>query len=443
MKRQLCLLHNCKFVRLLLVLVSCLYYSQIAWSESYTLSVGQSVNVSQTPYNGGYIDNVGLGDYIDPHLGFSKNYDGSATITVNSYFDYTATVKLVFIERYQSYYSGRYHTRAATYYKDVTIKCNYQAPEPTVKPTKVLLPERVRTPIGQKVDIYPTYEPYGAKGTVFSWSQTQGTAVFHYGEYSDGGFHVTGRIAGLGSVRLKVDNDINLSAETIIEVVDPNYLPPNNVFLPTSIEISVGGHATLTPFLVPEDASTSYTWTSSNSSIASVSYGKVTGKKTGTATITVKTANNLESSCKVTVVSKNGKDDEEDDDNQTKGSVDGHEYVDLGLSVKWATCNVGATTPEGYGAYYAWGETKEKSSYTWDTYKYGSSMYDIQDLGDIKGTAYDAAYVNWGSNWRMPSDSEIGELNSKCTFKAYTENGVDGFLITGPNGNSIFCPTAG
>lgn len=112
-----------------LVFLFGLLHFQFAYSESYIFSVGESVNIYQTAYNGGYIDNVGLGDYLDPHLGFRKNSDGSATITVNSYFDYSATVKLVFIERYQSYYNGRYHTLAYTYYKDVTIKCRYQAPE--------------------------------------------------------------------------------------------------------------------------------------------------------------------------------------------------------------------------------------------------------------------------------------------------------------------------
>ena len=121
------------------------------------------------------------------------------------------------------------------------------------------------------------------------------------------------------------------------------------------------------------------------------------------------------------------------------GKHEGHEYVDLGLSVKWATCNVGATTPEGYGDYFAWGETSTKSSYTSDNSKtYGKSM------GDIKGNSnYDAATANWGGNWRQPTEAEQQELIDKCTWTWTTQNGVKGHKVTGPNGSSIFLPAAG
>ena len=119
--------------------------------------------------------------------------------------------------------------------------------------------------------------------------------------------------------------------------------------------------------------------------------------------------------------------------------INGHEYVDLGLSVKWATCNVGASKPEDYGNYYAWGETGTKSSYTDDNSKtYGKQMY------DIKGNSlYDAARANWGGTWRLPTKAELEELNNKCTWKWTTQNGVKGYKVTGPNGNSIFLPAAG
>ena len=122
-----------------------------------------------------------------------------------------------------------------------------------------------------------------------------------------------------------------------------------------------------------------------------------------------------------------------------QGTVNGHEYVDLGLSVKWATCNVGASKPEDYGNYYAWGETKTKSSYTENNSKtYGKQM------NDIKGNSqYDAARANWGGTWRLPTKAELEELNNKCTWKWTTQNGVNGYKVTGPNGNSIFLPAAG
>ena len=124
--------------------------------------------------------------------------------------------------------------------------------------------------------------------------------------------------------------------------------------------------------------------------------------------------------------------------------------VDLGLSVKWACCNVGASVPEGYGGYYAWGETEEKSSYDWDTYQYyidtdGDGYKDtFQNLGsNISGTSYDVAHVKWGGGWRMPTGDEIKELREKCSWEWTSVNGVWGQKVTGPNGNSIFLPAAG
>jgi hypothetical protein len=122
-----------------------------------------------------------------------------------------------------------------------------------------------------------------------------------------------------------------------------------------------------------------------------------------------------------------------------------YEAVDLGLSVKWATCNVGATKPEGYGGYYAWGETEEKSDYSKSTYKYyNSSTSSYVDIGSsISGTEYDVARAKWGGRWRMPTVAEQQELNDKCTWAEFTYNGVAGEKVTGPNGNSIFLPASG
>ena len=126
----------------------------------------------------------------------------------------------------------------------------------------------------------------------------------------------------------------------------------------------------------------------------------------------------------------------------------GKEWVDLGLSVKWATCNVGANAPEEYGDYFAWGEISPKEEYTWATYKYWTVIEDgwreqTEYLGDISGTQYDAASVNWGGGWRMPTEAEQDELRNNCTWEWTTLNGVNGQRVTGPNGNSIFLPAAG
>ena len=128
---------------------------------------------------------------------------------------------------------------------------------------------------------------------------------------------------------------------------------------------------------------------------------------------------------------------------KTHGTINGHEYVDLGLpsGLKWATCNVGANKPEDYGNYYAWGEIKTKSEYTSDN----SITYDKRfKFNDISGdTRYDAARANWGGTWRLPTDTELEELTYKCTWTWTTQNSISGCKVTGPNGNSIFLPAAG
>ena len=138
------------------------------------------------------------------------------------------------------------------------------------------------------------------------------------------------------------------------------------------------------------------------------------------------------------------------------GSENGYEYVDLGLSVKWATCNVGATKPEEYGDYFAWGETTTKSTYNWSTYKYyngssttftkynTSSSYGSVDNKTTLELADDAARANWGGSWRMPTKAEQDELRENCTWTWTTQNGVNGYKVTSnKNGNSIFLPAAG
>ena len=129
--------------------------------------------------------------------------------------------------------------------------------------------------------------------------------------------------------------------------------------------------------------------------------------------------------------------------------------IDLGLSVKWACCNVGAESPEDYGGYYAWGETEEKSNYSWSTYKWCNGSYDTMtkyctnssygtvDNKTVLDPADDVAHVEWDGNWRMPTKDEIIELCNKCSWEWTSVNGVNGQKVTGPNGNSIFLPAAG
>ena len=134
------------------------------------------------------------------------------------------------------------------------------------------------------------------------------------------------------------------------------------------------------------------------------------------------------------------------------------EAIDLGLSVKWATCNVGANKPEEYGDYYAWGETEPKTTYNWSTYKwcngsnitltkYNTSSYDgTVDNKTVLDPEDDAARANWGGAWRMPTDGEWAELVDECTWEwknAY-KGTTAGYLVTSKiNSNSIFLPAAG
>ena len=132
--------------------------------------------------------------------------------------------------------------------------------------------------------------------------------------------------------------------------------------------------------------------------------------------------------------------------------------IDLGLpsGTKWCCCNVGASTPEGYGGYYAWGETSEKSYYGPSTYKYavlGDSnafwydnghYYRSTNIGsDIAGTSYDVAHVRMGASWRMPSHDQQMELMNNCSRQWTQQNGVNGILVTGPSGGQVFLPAAG
>ena len=140
------------------------------------------------------------------------------------------------------------------------------------------------------------------------------------------------------------------------------------------------------------------------------------------------------------------------------GSHQGHDYVDLGLpsGMLWATCNVGASKPEEYGDYYAWGETETKTRYVWSTYMWcegtKTSMtkyckYDSYGVVDNKVTleySDDIARVKWGGKWRMPTYSEFNELKDHCSFYAETINGIKGIkVVSDRNYKSVFFPLAG
>ena len=135
-----------------------------------------------------------------------------------------------------------------------------------------------------------------------------------------------------------------------------------------------------------------------------------------------------------------------------------HEYVDLGLpsGTKWATSNVGASSPEDYGDYYAWGETETKDYYDWSTYKWckggcatmtkycTDSRYGTVDNKTVLDPEDDVAHVKWGGSWRMPTNAEMTELREKCVWTWTSQNGTRGYKVTSKsNGKSFFLPAAG
>lgn len=135
---------------------------------------------------------------------------------------------------------------------------------------------------------------------------------------------------------------------------------------------------------------------------------------------------------------------------QATGSLNGHEWVDLGLSVKWATCNVGGTNPSDIGDSFAWGETQTKSSYEmyncFDYRRSGNTWknYDINGRTKIEpNSGRDTARENWGETWRMPTIEEFEELETKCVWYWTKQNNHVGYKVLGQNGNSIFLPTTG
>ena len=150
-------------------------------------------------------------------------------------------------------------------------------------------------------------------------------------------------------------------------------------------------------------------------------------------------------------------------DTLVTGSDDNHEFIDLDLpsGTLWATCNLGASSPEDYGCYYAWGETTIKKTYTWTSYKYskgtsldnprltrycGNSNYGNNGYSDALNTLLpedDAATINWGKNWCMPTEEQWQELLNNTSIKETVQNGAHGRLFTATNGNTLFLPAAG
>ena len=226
----------------------------------------------------------------------------------------------------------------------------------------------------------------------------------------------------------------------------------------TSLYLAEGVSDSLTATISPDDATDqSLIWTSSDPSVVTVSSdGVVLGQAAGTATITVKTNDGEKAAtCDVTVIAR---------------TIPLPEIVDMGLSVKWASFNLGASKPEEIGDFYAWGDPEpyyssldpivwkdgKEAGYVWASYKWcmGSSAtltkYNDEEKAGYNGfkdnkttldPEDDAAHMTLGGRWRMPTYDELKELYFQCTWTRATVNGVKGYLVTSSNGNSIFFPS--
>ena len=278
-----------------------------------------------------------------------------------------------------------------------------------------------------------------------------------------GGYYYSSSFVFNNSSVVRVDDWTRFNGIPIRPVYGDPSIPVESVSLDISqLNLCVGESRRISAAILPSSASVkNVKWSSSNDSIAKVtSDGVVTGIAPGYSTITVETVDGGKTaSCSLAVI-------------DPRKPYKMPEIVDLGLSVMWASFNLGATKPEEYGDYYAWGETEpgygcldplvwriEKGSgYSWSSYQwsvdsfYTLTKYCVQDTYGFNGFTDgktvldpedDAVRVNLGDKWRMPTKSELNELMNRCTWAWTSLNEVDGVMVTGPNGKTIFLPAAG
>lgn len=267
--------------------------------------------------------------------------------------------------------------------------------------------------IGETLELTVRVEPEDAEYESIEWASSDtGVATVD----SEG--VVTGVAIGTAEITAMVDGK---AASSRISVTG---IPVESVTLePTELRLNEGETHTLTATVLPEDATDKgIKWSSADTGIATVDgTGLVTAVSAGETTITVTTDDGGKTATCMVTVSK------------------GHDSVDLGLSVKWATCNIGAENPWEYGDYFAWGETEPKEEYSM-----ANNTTFEKTISDISGNPeYDAAAANWGGTWRMPTKAEMQELIDECEWTWTELEGEAGYNITGPSGQSIFMPASG
>lgn len=254
---------------------------------------------------------------------------------------------------------------------------------------------------------------------------------------------MTGKTRGTATIMVTADDGNGAQATCEVEV--KQYVTEITIDK-TLLSLVIGDIAVLSvTSILPESANDmNYSWSSSDDNIATVdNSGKVTAKAKGNAIIKAMAndGSEISASCSLVVFAR-------------PDAIDMGTEVN-GKKIKWASHNIGASSPEEYGSYYAWGETETKSDYSWSTYKFGTSSsgpfskyntinsYGIVDNKTVLDLEDDIANVKLGDNWRIPTEEDWAALRAMCTWSWTTQNGVNGMLVTATNGNSIFLPAAG
>lgn len=307
---------------------------------------------------------------------------------------------------------------------------------------------------------YLTYSisPSNATNKEVTWSSSN-TSVATVDAFG----MITAKSAGSATITAKANDGSGVKATCNVSVQSATVYVSSITLNSSSLSMTEGDTQYLSVSVYPSNATNkSVTWSSSNTSVATVnSSGMVTAKAAGSTIITVKAndGSGVKATCSVSVKAS-----------VPDKSPSGAKAVDLGLSVKWANMNIGATSITSSCGYFAWGETSDRNTaYNKYNYKYygkittlnfdgsavevyGYSKYILQSqaggngydrLYDNKNTLDiddDAAFQNWGGKWRMPTKDEFQELIDKCEWTMMTLDNKDGYKVTAPNGNYIFLP---
>lgn len=293
-----------------------------------------------------------------------------------------------------------------------TATCKVNVKSKSIAVTGVTLNKTtLQLTIGQSEVLFETVSPSDATDKSVSWESSNSSVA----TVSSSGL-VTAKSTGEATITVKTND----GAKTATCMVTVSPISVTGVSLNKStLSMYENDTETLTATVIPSNATNKAVhWSSSNNSVVTVdSNGKVNAKAAGNAVITVTTEDGQKSAnCSVTVMS------------------DPYGAVDLGLSVKWAPFNYGASAENEVGGYYKWGDpTGEAAGYT----------FTPPSMNSICGTQYDVVRAHWGGDWRIPTAAEIVELKKNCTMTWTSVGGVSGVRFTGKNGNSIFLPASG